>query len=168
MANYYISLQQSKLTGPSSRKIASNKDGAERKRDKKGRVHLSIYSAFPPSTTLTSNLSSFFCTSALRTTITPITTLSLKQFKFTSAIICCLHTRIYIYIYVCISRQSRHQFSNVGTLCQQSLCCFASVLSTQLQMFLNESLNNYAGFCEPFFPIKDLWICGITPVTKKI
>lgn len=103
MANYYIlTVELYKLTGPSSRKIASNKDGAERKRDKKGRVHLSIYSAFPPSTTLTSNLSSFFCTSALRTTITPITTLSLKQFKFTSAIICCLHTRIYIYIYVCI------------------------------------------------------------------
>jgi len=26
--------------------------------------------------------------------------------------------------------------------------------------------RNYAGFCEPFFPISDLWICGMTPATR--
>jgi len=26
--------------------------------------------------------------------------------------------------------------------------------------------RNYAGFCEPFFPIRDLWICGMTPATR--
>ena len=28
--------------------------------------------------------------------------------------------------------------------------------------------RNYAGFCEPFFPISDLWICGMTPATRII
>lgn len=26
--------------------------------------------------------------------------------------------------------------------------------------------RNYAGFCEPFFPISDLWMCGMTPAMK--
>jgi hypothetical protein len=28
--------------------------------------------------------------------------------------------------------------------------------------------HNYAGFCEPFFPISDLWICGMTPASRTI
>lgn len=88
--------------------------------------------------------------------LTLITYIKLYQYLFY------LYIYISIYIYIYISRQSRHQFSNVGTLCQQSLCCFASVLPTYVEMFLYETLN-YAGFCEPFLPINDLWICGMTP-----
>lgn len=41
-----------------------------------------------------------------------------------------------------------------------------------LEMYVNRNFViiltvNYAGFCEPFLPISDLWICGMTPVIKR-